>query len=178
MQRFILGCGLLCRGRGLLLVRCTYPSEPEPLWVLPGGGQEPGEALSQTVQREFLDETSLRVQVERIAYLSESVDAARDQHVLNCTFWVREKDPEAVPRPADPKVVEARFIPFEDVPGLLEADVLRIPVAAALAQSGLGGNAEPPYYAFDAHDVEVPFFGRRSRVSPSDGASPKAPRHG
>jgi ADP-ribose pyrophosphatase YjhB (NUDIX family) len=142
-----------------LLVRCRYEGEPKPLWVLPGGRQNPGESIAQGVVREFREETSLRVTPESLAYASESIDVARNLHVVNCTFYVSEFDPTIRPEPQDPVVVEARFVPIADAPGLLHADVLRIPVAAALS-----GDPHPRYFAFKAELAAVPFFGRAGSV--------------
>jgi ADP-ribose pyrophosphatase YjhB (NUDIX family) len=164
MIRLVLGSGLLRRAGELLLVRCRYAGEPEPLWTLPGGRQEAGESIAETVIREFLEETSLHVEVEDLAYVSESIDPAMDLHVLNCTFWVSESGPARAPLPADPKVVTADFVATTKAPGLLQADVLRIPVATALS----GGQAAR-YFSFDPETVEVPFFGRtRSRPPASN----------
>jgi ADP-ribose pyrophosphatase YjhB (NUDIX family) len=157
VKLYVLGSGLLRRGDSVLLVRCRYEREPQPLWVLPGGGQETGETLAATVRREFLEETSLDIDVADIAYVSESIDLTRDAHVLNCTFWIREIDATKTPRLDDPKVVEARFVPFAQAPALLQADVVRIPVSAAL-----GEQTHPRYFCFRDKDIAVPFFGRNS----------------
>lgn len=148
--------GLLRRGDDVLLVRCRYDGEPQPLWVLPGGRQEDGETIAQAVIREFREETSLIIGLDSLSYVSESIDEHRRLHVVNCTFSVRERDARpATPVARDPKVVEVRFVPVAEAPGLLAADVLRIPVSAALA-----GEPHPRYFAFKASDVAVPFFGR------------------
>jgi ADP-ribose pyrophosphatase YjhB (NUDIX family) len=137
----------------VLLVRTRYPGEREPLWTLPGGRQEEDETKPQTVEREFFEETSLRVEVGELAYASESIDEQRGQHVMNATFYVDEADGPAVPAPRDPNVVEARYVPVAEAPALLRADVLRIPVEAALAER-LNGR----YFSFRAEDVREPFF--------------------
>lgn len=149
--------GLLRRGDTVLLVRCSYDGEPQPLWVLPGGRQEEGETIAQAVSREFIEETSLDIVVDSLLYVSESIDDRRSMHVVNCTFAVRERDvgSSREPKPRDPKVVEARFVGIDDAPRLLAADVLRVPVSAALR-----GDPHPRYFAFKSSDVVVPFFGR------------------
>lgn len=158
MQHYQLCSGLLIRGDRLLLVRCRYPGEDEPLWTLPGGRQERGETIEQTVAREFREETSLVVSAGELAYVSESFDAAHALHVLNCTFFVDEADPAATVCPLDTNVVEARFVPIPQAPALLEADVLRVPVSAALE-----GRLGRRYFAFSDEQITVPFLGRANR---------------
>ena len=155
MTHIQLCTGLLRRGDPVLLVRCKYRGERAPLWVLPGGRQEDGESIAQALVREFIEETSLRVAPESLAYVSESIDPHRRLHVVNCTFYVREEDPAAEPRALDPNVTDVRFVPSAEAPELLAADVLRIPVAAALS-----GDPHPRYFAFKANSVVVPFFRR------------------
>jgi 8-oxo-dGTP diphosphatase len=137
----------------VLLVRGIYEGEPEPLWTLPGGRQEVGETLAQAVEREFREETSLEVAAGELAYVSESVDRGAGLHVVNCTFRIRESDPNAQPKSNDSKVVEVRFVPEGSALDLLRADVLRVPVAAALS-----GNSGQRYFSFDAEHIVVPFF--------------------
>jgi ADP-ribose pyrophosphatase YjhB (NUDIX family) len=145
--------GLLLREGSVLLTRCRYDGEPEALWTLPGGRQEENETKADTVVREFWEETSLRVRIGGLAYVSESIDRARGQHVVNVTFYVEEVGGPREPRSQDPAVVDARFVSVDAAPGILNADVLRIPVGAALA-----GRLDRHYFAFDAATVKQPFF--------------------
>ena len=147
--------GLLIRDARVLLVRCVYAGEPQPLWVLPGGRQEKGETIEDAVVREFTEETSLRVRPATLAYVSESLDPDHGYHVVNCTFFMEELEGCGEPRPADPAVVEARFVSIEEAPAMLAADVLRIPVQAALS-----GTIDRRYFSFKPGSVTVPFFGR------------------
>ena len=155
MKFIVLASGLLIRNSALLLVRCRYNGEQEPLWTLPGGRQEPGEPLARTVLREFREETGLDVTPLRVAYVSDSVDRHTASAVVNCTFWVDEGRARPVPTPADDAVTCARFVPFADAPEVLAADVLCIPVAAALSDP-----TSAHYFSFDSLTIRVPFFGR------------------
>jgi ADP-ribose pyrophosphatase YjhB (NUDIX family) len=150
--------GLLRRGDTVLLTRCLYAGEPEPLWTLPGGRQEEQESKIDTVAREFWEEASLRVRVGALAYVSESIDTERGLHVMNATFLIDEADPSARPRAQDPNVVDVRFVPVADAPALLRADVLRIPVEAAL-----NGQLKQRYFSFREEDIGVPFFRARAQ---------------
>lgn len=157
MRHIQLCTGLLVRDGSLLLVRGRYAEEAKPLWTLPGGRQEAGETIAQAVVREFKEETSLGVTVGELAYIAESFDDRHGWHVINVAFFVSEREPAVTPGPADPKIVEARFVPADSAAAVLAADVLRIPVARALS-----GAARPGYFAFRSADIVVPFFGRNS----------------
>jgi ADP-ribose pyrophosphatase YjhB (NUDIX family) len=145
----------------LLLTRCLYPGEPAALWTLPGGRQEAQESKIETIAREFWEEAALRVSVGALAYVSESIDTVRGQHVMNATFFVDEADPRAMPRSQDPNVVDVRFVPLAEAPALLRADVLRIPVEAAL-----NGRLDQRYFSFREEDIMVPFFQSRAGAVP------------
>jgi len=153
MTRVQLCSGLLLRGDSVLLVRARYPGQPEPLWTLPGGRQETGETIAQTVVREFLEETGLDVRATALEYASESREPERGIHVINCTFRVAERGSEREPKPRDPAIVDVRFVPSAEAPDLLRADVLRIPVAAALA-----GDRHPRYFYFSSDSIVIPFL--------------------
>ncbi len=86
-----LATGIAVQGARLLMVASRYPNQPQPLWNLPGGRQQPGELLEETVIREFLEETGLHVTIRELAYVSESYDD--DRHFLNATFLVEVTDP-------------------------------------------------------------------------------------
>jgi ADP-ribose pyrophosphatase YjhB (NUDIX family) len=155
MRDIMLCTGLLVRDGRVLLVCCRYEGEPSPLWVLPGGRAESRETVADAVAREFAEETGLEANVANLAYVSESIDTRRGDHVLNCTFWMTEKNDGIMPKARDRNVVETRFVPLDEAPQLLEADVLRIPVGTALR-----GDSGRHYYYFDASTVSVPFFAR------------------
>jgi len=157
MKRVHLCSGLLVRDGAVLLVRTRYPEVPEPVWTLPGGRLQTGETVAHAVVREFREETSLSTRADSLAYVSESIDAGRDTHIVNCTFFMSESGRRAEPAARDPAIVDVRFVPVDDAPRLLRADVLRVPVAAALA-----GEERPHYFWFRAEDVQVPFVWQSS----------------
>ena len=128
-----LATGLAVHDGRVLLVASRYPNHPEPLWNLPGGRQQPGELLEETVARETLEETGLRVQVGELAYLTESYDGAT--HFLNATFCV-----VAAPhlgstrseRDGNDHVVAVEWVPLEQVAERIAVAVVRKPLAAYL----------------------------------------------
>jgi ADP-ribose pyrophosphatase YjhB (NUDIX family) len=100
VTRIHLAAGLAIRDDGaVLLVASRYPNHPEPLWNLPGGRQEPGELLSETVVREVLEETGMRATAGPLAYVGESYDG--DVHVLCAVFHVRVEPGEAPAHESD-----------------------------------------------------------------------------
>lgn len=72
-DRPIVGVGaVVLRGRQVLLVRRA--SDPlRGQWSLPGGMLELGETLREAVQREVLEETGLRVRVDNVLEVFESI---------------------------------------------------------------------------------------------------------
>ncbi len=134
-----LATGLLIRDGRLLMVASRYANHADPLWNLPGGRQQPGELLVETIAREFLEETGLRVETGEIAYVSESYD--RDTHFLNVVFAVRLASPSfdtGAARPAqdDTKsqdhVVAVEWVLLEEVGARIVVAVVREPLLAYL----------------------------------------------
>lgn len=72
-DRPIVGIGaVVVRGRKVLLVRRA--SDPlRGQWSLPGGMLELGETLREAVEREVLEETGLRVRVEEVLEVFDSI---------------------------------------------------------------------------------------------------------
>jgi len=52
---------LIRRGDQFLLVEAQGPDDPAPIWMLPGGQVEEGEALLDALRRELAEETGLQI---------------------------------------------------------------------------------------------------------------------
>ena len=113
MTRIHLASGLARRGDLILLVASTYASHDEPIWNLPGGRQEGRELLTQTVEREVLEETSLRAQVGDLAYVAESYDG--EQHFISSVFEIDVEGTVALPQ-GDDHVVAIEWVPIAAQP--------------------------------------------------------------
>jgi ADP-ribose pyrophosphatase YjhB (NUDIX family) len=144
-----LASGIAIRDGRLLLVASHYPNQPQPLWNLPGGRQQPSELLVETVVREFYEETQLRVHAGELAYVSESYDGER--HFLNATFLVELDEESSFDKlrmtpeelqsfdklrmthagPED-HVVAAEWVPLSDVRERIVVAVVREPLLAYL----------------------------------------------
>lgn len=63
---------LLIRGDEILL-NCCMHSDGTPYYDLPGGGQEPFEAMEEALIREVLEETGFTLQIDRFAAIAEEI---------------------------------------------------------------------------------------------------------
>ena len=113
----------------MLLVASTYASHDEPLWNLPGGRQEPGELLPETVVREVAEETGLAARVDALAYVSESYDG--HTHFTNWTFLIECNGTLRVP-PATDHVARAEWVKIRAIPAKIAVAVVREPLIAFL----------------------------------------------
>jgi len=120
--------GLCLVSEGLLLVEQRRGEEA--YWLLPGGGVRFGEALADSLRREFTEELGLRVTVGRPLALVEAISpdmAAYRKHVVHIVLEVRPAGGagSACLALRDSAVVSARFVPRAELPGL----DLRPPIA-------------------------------------------------
>ena len=69
--------------RLLLLRRCRDGAED---WVLPGGHPRPREGVAACVEREVLEETGIRIQAPRVAFVLETTDPAGDRRLIELVF--------------------------------------------------------------------------------------------
>ena len=147
------------------MVASRYANQPEPLWNLPGGRQQPGELLVETVVREFYEETRLRVRAGELAYVSESYDG--DRHFLNATFLVELVEKSSFDRlrvtpgessitPGETRmttgegdhIVAVEWVPLEAVRERVAVRVVREPLVAYLE-----GRRERRYTGY--HDAGI-----------------------
>lgn len=101
--------GVLVEERRLLMVEQERLGER--YWLLPGGGVGFGETLSEALRREFLEELGMRVAVDRLLAIVESIspDPAYVKHVVHLMFAVSAAR-EVPPVPRDDAVLSAAFL--------------------------------------------------------------------
>ncbi len=154
-----LATGIAVRDGRLLMVASHYPNQPQPLWNLPGGRQQPGELLTESLVREFYEETGLRVRAGSLAYVSESYDGERQY--LNATFVVSPFAPArsavlSEARSAESKgqddsddhIVAVEWVPLAEVAARVAVRVVREPLVAYLE-----GKLETRYAGY--HDAGI-----------------------
>jgi len=113
----------ILNGERLALIR--KPHFAEGIWRPPGGGIKPGESIGAGAVREALEETGLRVEVER--YLVDA--AARFLHRGDVLDWrthvflARTADEEPAPRDAE-EIAAARWGTPEELAGPLRERLL------------------------------------------------------
>jgi 8-oxo-dGTP diphosphatase len=63
-------CGFLVEGETVLLLNHANLGKSD-FWIPPGGGMEFGESASETLQREFAEETGLTIRIKRFLCVHE-----------------------------------------------------------------------------------------------------------
>ena len=114
--------GILVFNRHVLLVGNDYGG-PELSWSLPGGRLEPGEQHPEAVEREFLEETGLKVKAGDMLFVVDAKTHQQRRHFVTCVFELSffdepQQKPE-VTTGADPAVRAVQWVPFEEVPAWL-----------------------------------------------------------
>lgn len=76
--------GILITGEGVLFI--AHKKNDDVYWLLPGGGVDYGESLSEALVREFLEELNIDITVNDLAFISDSIDPSGGRHVVNICF--------------------------------------------------------------------------------------------
>jgi 8-oxo-dGTP diphosphatase len=130
MTRIHLATALIRRNDCVLLVASHYPNHEHALWNMPGGRQQPGELLAQTVVRELNEETGMSGAVRELCYISESYDA--EVHFTNFTFAVEAQGEPGRPHIQGDHVVDAAWVPIDELAKRITVRVVREPLLAYL----------------------------------------------
>jgi 8-oxo-dGTP diphosphatase len=134
---FVAVCGLIFNEQGHILLQRRSDNGR---WALVGGILEPGEEPAAALVREVMEETGMRVEVQRITgvYLSRVIfypDGNQGQYVV---VAFRCRSVSGVPHVADEESLEVGYFPLDALPELHPEQRARIDHAISDA---------PPYFA-------------------------------
>jgi ADP-ribose pyrophosphatase YjhB (NUDIX family) len=121
-----LATALVRRADAVLLVASQYPNHDRPLWNMPGGRQQTGELLTQTVLRELAEETGMTGMVRELCYVSESYDG--QTHFTNFTFGIDAIGEPVKPHNEGDHIVDAAWVAIDDIPARITVAVVREPL--------------------------------------------------
>ncbi|MDQ1519619.1 MAG: 8-oxo-dGTP diphosphatase [Actinomycetota bacterium] len=103
-------------------------------WSIPGGRVGFGESLTEAVEREVLEETALRVRVERFAGWVERIgDRPAPYHYVILDFFATELEPRGTARAGD----DASDVQWVPLTSLADVDLVD-GLADFLASVGVG----------------------------------------
>ncbi|WP_370087576.1 NUDIX domain-containing protein [Ekhidna sp.] len=117
-------CGILQENGKILLLKHNSIGPAGYLWSPPGGGVEFGEHITETLKKEFAEETNLHVEVGEYLFTNEYIGG--NHHAIELFFEVKRpsgnlklgSDPELS---AEKQILtEVRFFSAEDLASLPE----------------------------------------------------------
>lgn len=94
-------------------------------YVLPGGGQEHGESIHETLKREVLEEVSLKVEIEQLLFINEFIakrdssffELEPDVHQIDFTFLcaITSDNEASVGETPDVHQIGITWIPLHEI---------------------------------------------------------------
>ena len=122
----------------VLLVGNDWQGYGNVRYTLPGGVVERGESTLEALTREVKEETGLTItSIRHLAYAVHVEDVRRNDRAVSFAF-LAEYDGLLNPRDPDGFIVDARFVPVEEVEDIIPIPPLREPLAAYLRDGTTG----------------------------------------
>ncbi len=129
-REFVVAAAILLDARGrVLLVGNDWQGYGNVRWTLPGGVVERGESTLDALSREVREETGLTITaIQHLAYAVHVEDERRNDRAVSFAF-LAAYDGLLNPRDPDGFIVEARFVPVDEVERIIPIAPLRHPLA-------------------------------------------------
>ena len=128
---------LVVRDGKLLLI--GHSKDGLKYWLVPGGGVDFGESVTEALSRELIEELSLLVEAEDLVFSCDSIDPSGRRHVLNLFFSCSENGAEPV-LGDDPRLCDFGFFTADEI-ALMKV----FPPCAPQLVSYLKGEKQPVY---------------------------------
>ncbi|MCK4261486.1 NUDIX hydrolase [bacterium] len=107
---------ILVKGNKILLA--GHRKRSRTYWVLPGGKVEYGETIEETAKREMKEETNLKIRLNELVFIDETITGNGGRHVIN--FYFTAKALSGKLKVAKGKVLrEAKFFSPKQVKDLI-----------------------------------------------------------
>ena len=107
--------GILIEDDRILLIEHTKNNRKS--WLVPGGGVDWGESAAEALIREFKEETSLDIEVEKFLFISETIAPDKQKHVINLYFKIKKVENSSnIMKLGEEKILtDLRFIPEDEI---------------------------------------------------------------
>jgi 8-oxo-dGTP diphosphatase len=138
-REFVVAAAILLDLHGrVLLVGNDWQGYGRVRYTLPGGVVERGESTLDALTREVKEETGLAItRVHHLAYAVHVEDVRRNDRAVSFAF-LAEYDGLLNPRDPDGFIVEARFVPVDEVERVIPIPPLREPLVSYLRDRQAG----------------------------------------
>lgn len=105
---------IILENKILLVKHCKHKSS---YWLLPGGGVEVGEVISDSLSRELNEELNINVESFELLFVVESI-SENGQHIIQPTFLINDFDIKNIALGIDPIVCGYNFFYADELRNL------------------------------------------------------------